>query len=112
MSKDSKIFFEHILESIQYIEQDIAEIQKETFFSDRRIQQLVIRNLEVIGEAVTNISEEARKNHPEIPWRDIMDMRNKLIHEYFGIDDEAVWKTATENIPALKKQVERILKLE
>lgn len=111
MSKDPRIFFEHILENIQYIEQDIAGIQKETFFADRRVRQLVTRNLEVIGEAMTNIPEEVRTNYPEIPWRDIMDMRNKLIHEYFGIDDEVVWKTATESIPILKEQIEKILKL-
>jgi uncharacterized protein with HEPN domain len=110
MSKNSKIFFEHILENIGYIEQDVAGIKKETFFEDRRIQQLIIRSLEVIGEAITNIPEETRDNYPEIPWRDIMDMRNKLIHEYFGIDDEVVWKTVKENIPALKEQVEKILK--
>lgn len=110
MSKDPKIFFAHILENIKYIEQDTAGIHKEAFFADRRIQQLVIRSLEVIGEAITNIPKEVRDNYPEIPWRDIMDMRNKLIHEYFGIDDEVVWKTVKASIPVLKERIEKIFK--
>ena len=109
MSKDPKIFFEHILENIGYIEEDTTGLQKETFFRDRRLQYLVIRSLEVIGEAITNIPEETRKKHPEISWRDIMDMRNKLIHEYFGIDEAVVWKTVKENIPVLKEQIKKIL---
>lgn len=111
MAKDHKVFFGHMIESAEYIEKDLAAIQREEFLKNRQLQDVVNRRLEIIGEAASNISEDIRKKYPQVPWRDIMDMRNKLIHEYFGVDAGVVWKVAKKDVPELKKQIEKILKL-
>jgi uncharacterized protein with HEPN domain len=73
------------------------------------IQDAVIRNLEVIGEAVRNLSPEFRRQHPELPWRSISALRNVLIHEYFGVDLEIVWRIVQRRLPALKRHIEAFL---
>jgi len=70
----------------------------------------VIRNLEIIGEATKNIPAKFRKNYKDIPWEKIIGMRNKVAHEYFGIDKEILWKTITEDIPTLKKEIFKVKK--
>lgn len=111
MAKDHRVFFGHMLESAEYIKKDLANIQKEEFLNNRQLQDIIIRRLEIIGEAASNVLEDIRKRYPLIPWRDIMDMRNKLIHEYFGVDAGVVWKVAKYDVLELEEQVEKILKL-
>ena len=72
----------------------------------------VIRAVEVIGEAATNVPDEIRSKHPSLPWRDIRGMRNKLVHQYFGINMEVVWKTILEDLPMIVGEIEKILKNE
>jgi uncharacterized protein with HEPN domain len=74
-----------------------------------RIQDGVIRQLEIIGEATKQLSKETRENNPHSPWRDIAGMRDKLTHHYFGVDMEEVWLTAQDDLPTLKREVEMIL---
>jgi uncharacterized protein with HEPN domain len=109
VSKDVKVFIEHILESILLIETYTAEISKEEFLKSRQIQDAVMRRLEIIGEATKNIPEDFRKEHPDIPWREIAGMRDILIHEYFGVDLELTWTTVKENLPNLKQKLSRII---
>ncbi|MEM3502530.1 MAG: DUF86 domain-containing protein, partial [Candidatus Bathyarchaeia archaeon] len=80
------------------------------FAKNKRTVYAVIRAVEVIGEAVKKIPKTIRNRHPGIPWKDIAGMRDKLIHEYFGVDLRRVWKTVKEDIPNLKPLFEKILK--
>ena len=76
------------------------------------IQDGVIRQIEIIGEATKKLSDESREKYPHIPWKDIAGMRNKLIHGYFGVDLGAVWDTVEDGIPLLKSEIERIIEME
>jgi len=79
------------------------------FVNDPVMMRAFVRSLEIIGEAVKQIPEDFRKRYPSIPWKEISGMRDKLIHEYFGVNYKIVWKTVVEEIPKLKSQIERIL---
>ena len=104
MKKDF-VYVKHILDSIYNIEEFTKDVSKVDFFSEenKMMRSAVIREFEVIGEATGKLSEKLKKDNPSVPWRDIQDMRNKLIHEYFGVDVEIVWKTIQDNIPELKR---------
>lgn len=109
MKKDSLIFVKHIIDSIKNIESFMKKVSKESFFKNKEKQSAVIRQIEVIGEAVKNLPLEFKDKHPDVPWKDIVGMRDKLIHHYFGVDVEKVWITLKEDIPKLKKQIKEIL---
>lgn len=110
MNKDPIIFIEHIIDSIKNIEYFMKKVSKESFFENKEKQSAVIRQIEIIGEAVKNLPSEFKDNNPNIPWKDIVGMRDKLMHHYFGVDLKIVWKTVKEDIPKLKKQIQNIMK--
>ncbi len=109
MKKNPQVFLQHILESIEWIEKDTADLSKEQFLEDVPIQDAVIRRLEIIGEAINNLPADLKKASPDTPWRDISDTRNKLIHGYFGIDLGLVWSIVQNDIPPFKKQIKAML---
>lgn len=105
MKKDVKIFLEHILESIDLIEEYVKDKNKSDFLESSQLQDSVIRRIEIIGEAVKNIPDEVKKTHTIIPWKKIIGMRDILIHQYFGVDLNLTWKVIEEDIPELKKKI-------
>lgn len=109
MRKDPAIFLEHILECIELIEEYTRNLSKEEFLKSSQAQDSVVRRLEVIGEASKNLLEEFKELYSDIPWKKILAMRNMLIHEYFAVNLNVVWKTVQEDIPELKKYVTKIL---
>ena len=82
---------------------------KEAFFGDRQIQDATIRNLEIIGEAVKHVSKKLRSAHADVPWKRIAGMRDKMIHDYFGVDPRLVWDVVERELPLLLRKVEEIL---
>ena len=105
MKKDIAVFIDHILSSIELIELYAANQTKETFLNSPQLQDSVVRRLEILGEAVKNIPDEFRDQHPNIPWKKIAGMRDMLIHQYFGIDFRLTWKVVEKDIPEIKKML-------
>lgn len=107
MSEDF-VHLNEILERIQRVEA-YTQAGKEAFFQSVLIQDGVIRNFEVMGEAVKQLSLELRQNYPDVPWRQIAGFRDVLIHHYMGLDLNAIWNVVEQNLPNLKQKIERIL---
>ena len=91
--RNQKLFLRDILDSIERIEEYTRDLSYNKFLKDRKTIDAVLRNLMVIGEAVKNISEEIKMRYPEVDWRKIAGIRDRLIHGYFGIDLQIVWET-------------------
>ena len=85
-------------------------LTKLQFTKNHLLTDAIEKNMEVIGEAGNKIPSEIKKSLPEIPWKDIVSLRNKLIHDYFDIDINVIWETVTNDIPILKKQINKVLK--
>jgi len=110
MKREFLDYMEDIIEAINSVIKFTEGMEYEEFIKDDKTTSAIIRKLEIIGEAVKRISEEVKISYPQIPRKDIAGMRDKLIHEYFGVDLKRVWKTAKEEIPELKPLFKRILK--
>ena len=102
--KADKPYLQHIIEAISKIE-EYASVGRDFFMTQSHWQDAVIRRLEIIGEATKNLSSELKTNNPDVPWRRIAGLRDILIHNYMGVDLNAVWDVIQKDIPALKKQV-------
>ncbi len=100
------------MESIEKIEDYVANLTKEEFIDSGKDQDAVIRRFEIIEEAAKNIATSTRNKYPDVPWRSMAGMRDVLIHEYFGVDLNEIWNTTSKNLPELKKQLREIIESE
>lgn len=110
MSKDYKMYFFHIMEAIATIEEYTKGFKKEKFLKTKLVQDGVMRNLEIIGEAVKHIPCQIRDKYPQIEWRKIAGLRDILIHDYLGVDLGQLWNVLEHRIPGLKKDIAAIIK--
>ena len=102
-------YFNDILDSVISIKEFLVDVDYASFCQDKKTQYAVIRALEIIGEASKKVPKQVRDIYTNIPWRSITGMRDKLIHDYFGVDVEVVWKTANEKILTLENEMQRII---
>lgn len=112
MPKDHLIFVRHILLAIEKIERFSKGVTKERLKNDEILESAFIRQIEIIGEASCNVPESIKRKYPQIPWKDMVGMRNILIHHYFAVDVNVLWKTMNQDLPPLKKQIKEILDAE
>lgn len=105
-------YLKHILDEIKYLEANSKGLNFKDFLEDDTKTRAFIRSLEIIGEASKKLSIEFKKKYKEVEWKSVSGMRDKLIHDYFGIDYELVWDVVINKIPVLKKQIKEILENE
>ena len=106
--KDAKVFIMHILESIDAVEKFSKNLNRSKLEKSRLKQSAIIREIEIIGEAVKNLPEHTKRAHPEVEWKSIAATRDKMIHHYFGVDLDIVWDIVKSDLPKLKKKIKLI----
>jgi uncharacterized protein with HEPN domain len=113
MSKREDIqFLSDVKEAALRIRAYIENLSYDQFLNDKKTQDAVVRNLEIIGEAAKNISEQLKDKFPQVPWKDLAAVRDKLIHHYFGVNFDIVWNIANEELTEVLSQIKIILETE
>ncbi len=110
--RDYKLFLQDILDSIDKIQSYIGTNNEQEFYAHGMLVDAVVRNIEIIGEAIRNIPPDLKKRHPNIEWRRINAMRNILVHDYFGVDVLVIWQVTHNELPGLQHQIAAILAAE
>jgi uncharacterized protein with HEPN domain len=109
-ARDFRDYLQDILDAIDDVESFVGDMTYDEFVRDKKTLNAVVRSIEVIGEATKNIPEPIKAKYPMLPWKQMAGMRDKLIHGYFGIDTETIYKAAKTNILQLKAPIEKMLK--
>ena len=109
MARDYRLYLDDIIEAVRRIKEFTNNMGFDDFRADIKTQDAVVRNLEIIGEASRSISEDLKLQFPEIEWREIVDLRNLLLHEYFGVDLNIVWSIIQIDLPPFKSKIQNIL---
>ena len=107
--RSDREFLQDIQEAVRRIAEYISGMTYEDFLKDSKTQDAVIRNLEIIGEATKNLSREIRAAHPDIPWRAMAGVRDRLIHDYFGVNLDIVWQIVTVELPEVTARIAAVL---
>lgn len=110
--RNSILYLEDILLSMERIQEYISELNFQHFKWDYKTVDAVIRNFEIIGEASKNLSKPIKEKYPFVPWEEMYQLRNRISHEYFGIDYEIIWEIATVELPVNQQQIKDILSIE
>ena len=108
----SREFFDYlrdIIDAVDKIEKFTEGIDSEGFYADDKTSYAVIRALEIIGEATKKVPQNIKEGYPKVPWREMAGIRDKLIHDYFGVNLEVIWRTVQEDLPTLKPRILQIL---
>jgi uncharacterized protein with HEPN domain len=108
--RSDKLYLEDLLTAINRIAEYIEGHNFDQFKQDNKTVDAVVRNFEIIGEASKNVSDTIKKQNPDIPWQEMYYLRNRVMHEYFGIDYEILWDVAKNHLPENQKQIDKVLK--
>lgn len=112
MSKDDIIRLRHMLDAAKEARGFVSGKMRSDLDSNRQLTLALVKDIEIIGEAASKVSQEMKAKYPALPWLDIINMRNRLIHAYFDIDHEIVWDTALKDLPPLITELEKIIRFE
>lgn len=110
--RDERLYLQDICDAADAVGQFLKDVSKEDLLDSDMLQSAIIQKFSVIGEAAARVSEEIKSRHPSIKWKQIIGMRNILIHKYFAVDWEFIWVTAIERVPELNRQIRELLKSE
>ncbi|MFZ4859435.1 MAG: DUF86 domain-containing protein [Desulfuromonadaceae bacterium] len=108
MIRDDQVYLEHIMDALEQITAYTHGMDDEAFRTNRMVQDAVIRQFEIVGEATKNLSARFRESHSGLPWKDLAGFRDKLIHQYFGVDLSTVWQSVVDDVPFLLDEVQKI----
>ena len=111
MSFEPRDYLGHILAEVEYLLSASQGVTSTDFATDETLQRAFVRSLEIIGEAAKKVPDSFRAEHPDIAWRAMAGMRDRLIHDYFGVDYEIVWDVVRNHIPDLRRQIATILEV-
>jgi len=109
ISERDLVYLRHIRDAVLQIQEYVRGVDESEFRDDEILQDALIRQLSIIGEAAGQLSDETRRQAPSVPWTDIYGMRNKLVHDYFGVDLDAVWDTVQKDLDPLLRKVEDLI---
>lgn len=110
MKRDDTVYLLHILDAIGLVEEYTKGMSENEFLGNSMAHDAVVRQIEIIGEAARNVSDEFQEKHPALPWMKMISIRNKITHEYFNVNYAIVWDTVKDDLPTLKRSVKKLIK--